>query len=649
MTKYNSSNSIKLENVKINDNFWSRYVNLVKNTVIPYQWDALNDNIPDAEKSHAIENFRIAAGEHQGDFYGMVFQDSDVAKWLEAVAYCIKNNPDPELERKADWVIDLIEKAQQPDGYLNTYYTIKEPDKRWTNLAEGHELYCAGHMIEAAVAYFNATGKRKLLDVVCRFADYICSVFGPEPGKIHGYPGHQEIELALVKLYRVTGNKKYLDLAKYFINERGREPYYFDIEYEKRGRTEIFPGLRKYGRKYYQAHLPVYEQDSAEGHAVRALYMLCGMADIAYETDDKALFDACKRLWNNIVYKRMYITGAVGSSPHGESFTFDYDLPNDTAYAETCASIALIFFAHRMLKLERKSEYADVMERALYNTVIAAIALDGKSFFYVNPLEVNPEACEKDFGKQHVKPTRQKWFRTACCPPNIARLLASLNQYIYSVEDNTIFIDLYIGSHINAEIDGQKVEISHKTDYPWNGNMEFRISTQIPKEFTLAFRVPGWSKGMNIKVNGQSIDVEADNGYAYITREWNSGDVIELSVDMPVMKIKANPLVRENIGKIAVQRGPLVYCLEEADNGKNLHLLSLPSDSTFQVIYEKDLLGGIYTIIADGQRLDDRGWNNSLYRADIKENKIPVKLKFIPYFAWANRNVGEMTVWVREG
>lgn len=649
MVKDNPSNSIKLRNVKINDNFWGRYVNLIKNTIIPYQWDALNDNIPDAEKSHAIENFRIAAGEHQGEFYGMVFQDSDVAKWLEAVAYSIKNSPDPELERKADWVIDIIEKAQQPDGYLNTYYTIKEPDNRWTNLAEGHELYCAGHMIEAAVAYFNATGKKKLLDVVCKFADYICSVFGPEPGKIHGYPGHQEIELALVKLYRVTGNKKYLDLAKYFINERGREPYYFDIEYEKRGRTEIFPGLRNFGRKYWQAHLPVHQQDSAEGHAVRALYMLSGMADIAYETADEIMFNTCKRLWNNIVYKRMYITGAIGSSPHGESFTFDYDLPNDTVYAETCASIALIFFAHRMLKLERNSEYADVMERALYNTVIAAMALDGKSFFYVNPLEVNPEACEKDFGKHHVKPTRQKWFSTACCPPNIARLLASLEQYIYSIKGNVIFIDLYIGSHIYTEIDGQKVEISHQTDYPWSGDMEFRINTQAPKEFTLAFRIPGWSKGMDIRVNGKLIDVEPYNGYAYITREWGNGDIIKLSLEMPVMKVKANPLVRENISKIAIQRGPLVYCLEEADNGNNLHQLFLSSNSEFQVIHDKDLLGGINTIIAEGQRLDDQGWNDSLYRADIKENRIPVKLKFIPYFAWANRSLGEMTVWVREG
>lgn len=648
MAKNKAPDSIPLKNIKITDDFWGRYVKLVRDVIIPYQWDALNDNIPGAEKSHAIKNFRIAAGLEEGEFYGAVFQDSDVAKWLEAVAYSLENNPDTELEQKADWVIDIIEKAQQPDGYLNTYYTIKEPENRWTNLAEGHELYCAGHMIEAAIAYYNATGKRKLLDVVCRFADYICDVFGSEPGKIRGYPGHQEIELALVKLYRVTGNKKFLDLARYFIEERGKEPYYFDIEYEKRGRTEIFPELRGYGRKYWQTHLPIYKQYTIEGHAVRALYMLSGIADIAIESQDQVMHDVCKRLWDNVVNRRMYVTGAVGSTPHGEAFTFDYDLPNDTVYGETCASIALIFFAHRMLKLEIDSQYADVMERALYNTVLAAMALDGRSFFYVNPLEVYPEACEKDFGKQHIKPVRQKWFSVACCPPNIARLLASLGQYIYSVKDNILYTHLYIGSNANIEIDGCKIEVVQETQYPWNGNIEFRINSQVTKEFTVAFRIPGWSKNMVIKVNNETIEVEQRAGYAYITREWTQDDSVVISIEMPVMKVKSNPLVRENIGKVALQRGPLVYCLEEADNGKNLHQLFLASNTEFEVVHDEDFLSGLTVITAKGYKIDNTDWNNNLYKTDVEIKSTPATLKFIPYFAWANRGVGEMTVWVNE-
>jgi len=381
LRKHTRHKTIPLKNVKIEDNFWSRYINLIHKVVIPYQWDILNDAVPDAESSHAIKNFRIAAGLEQGEFYGMVFQDSDVAKWLEAVAYILEINPDPELERKADEVIEIIAKAQQPDGYLNTYFTLKEPANRWTNLRECHELYCAGHMIEAAVAYYNATGKRKLLDVMCKFVDYIDSVFGTEPGKLRGYDGHQEIELALFKLYETTGEEKYLKLSKYFIDERGQEPYYFDIESEKRGNTVFFPDHPTYSRIYNQTHLPVREQFTAEGHAVRAVYMYSAMADIAVETNDEVLFEACKRLWHNIVTKRMYITGAIGSASYGEAFTFDYDLPNDTAYAETCASIGLIFFAHRMLKSDINSNYADVIECALYNTVLSGIAQDGKSFF----------------------------------------------------------------------------------------------------------------------------------------------------------------------------------------------------------------------------------------------------------------------------
>jgi DUF1680 family protein len=347
--------TLPLNQVTLRDTFWSHYLDLVRQTVIPYQWEALNDRIPDAEPSHAVKNFKIAAGLEAGEYGGLVFQDSDVAKWLEAVGYSLATHPDPALEQLADEVIAIIGKAQQPDGYLNTYFTLKEPGKRWTNLHECHELYCAGHMMEAAVAYLKGTGKRALLDIMCRFADYIDTVFGSEPGKIQGYDGHQEIELALVKLYEVTGNEKYLNLSRFFIDERGKTPNFFVEEW--RGRRGLSHWTKKVEGEpnlaYNQSHKPVREQTEAVGHSVRAVYMYTAMADLAAQTGDEALYNACKRLWSNIITKQMYITGGIGSTHHGEAFTFDYDLPNDTVYAETCASIGLVFFAHRMLKMEQ--------------------------------------------------------------------------------------------------------------------------------------------------------------------------------------------------------------------------------------------------------------------------------------------------------
>jgi len=375
--------------VRIEDPLWSRVEHLVREVVIPYQYEALHDRIPNVEPSYAIRNFRIAAGLEEGEFGGMVFQDSDVAKWLEAVGYSLMAHPDPELEWRADEVIDLVAMAQHPDGYLNTYFTVKEPGKRWTNLLDCHELYCAGHMIEAAVAYYLATGKRKLLEVVCKFVDHIDTVFGDGEGKLPGYDGHQEIELALVKLYGVTGDEKHLRLAKYFIDKRGTEPHFFLQEWERRGGISHWGKVKRpVNLEYHQAHKPVRDQDVAVGHAVRAVYMYTAMADLARLTRDESLLAACDKLWNNIVTRQMYITGGIGSTHHGEAFTFDYDLPNDTVYAETCASIGLIFFASRMLQLRARGEYADVMERALYNTVLAGMAQDGRHYFYVNPLEV---------------------------------------------------------------------------------------------------------------------------------------------------------------------------------------------------------------------------------------------------------------------
>ncbi len=649
--KLNNNNikrPVSNKNVEINDEFWGRYIDLIKNVVIPYQWDVLNDYINGTEPSHAIKNFKIAAGLSKGEFYGQVFQDSDLAKWLEAVGFSLTINPDSELEKKADRIIDIIEKAQQDDGYLNTYFTIKEPDKKWANLRNGHELYCAGHMIEAAVAYFEATGKRKLLDVVCRFADHIDSVFGREPNKKKGYPGHEEIELALVKLYRVTGKKRYLYLSKYFIDERGRDPNYFKKEAEDGGEKadKIQNSLNL---SYYQAHLPVRSQTKAEGHSVRAVYLYSGMSDVAIETGDKTLIDACKKLWENIILKRMYITGGIGSTSYGESFTFDYDLPNDTIYSETCASIGLVFFAHRMLQIDINNIYSDIMEKVLYNSVISGISLDGKKFFYVNPLEVWPEASEKSKIKEHVKVTRQPWFSCACCPPNVARLLASIGKYIYSKYSDEVYIHLYISSKVEIEMSGSRVKIMQETQYPWNEEVKIIISPDEEKEFSLLLRIPGWCDDAKMYVNSSEIDVYNSkiSGYIKLKRIWKKGDIVKLFLPMKIKRVKAHPSVRANMGKIAVQRGPVVYCLEEVDNGPNLHEIVLSNKSKLKAEFDDNLLGGIMTINAGAERYDPT-WSEELYRADIKSKYRSVNIKFIPYYVWANRTPGEMIVWVNE-
>lgn len=644
---------VPLHQVHIWDEFWSYYINLVRDVVVPYQWDALNDRVNSAEPSGAVRNFKIAAGLEQGDFYGMVFQDSDIAKWLEAVAYLLESKPDPALEDIADGLIDIIAMAQQEDGYLNTYFTIKEPGQRWTNLAECHELYCAGHMIEAGVAYYRATGKRKLLDVVSRFADHIDSVFGTDPGKLAGYDGHQEIELALIKLYQATGNERYLRLGRYFVDQRGQKPSFYAIQLEERGGKTHWPGNVALDLEYSQSHVPVREQDKAIGHAVRLLYMLTGMADVAAETGDDSLFAACRRLWDNIVTRQMYITGGVGSMPQGEAFSFDYDLPNDTVYAETCASIGLIFFAQRMLRISPEAPFADVMERALYNTVVGGMSRDGKHFFYVNPLEVDPKACGGANRKyDHVKPVRQEWFGCACCPPNVARLLASLGEYIYTVQEGTLYTHLYIGGEAQLEVGGGKVKLKQASNYPWDGKIRLEVEPDgAPGSFALALRIPGWCKHASLKLNGSAYplnDQTVVNGYVRIEREWAAGDAVELELEMSVQRIYSHPLVRANAGKVALQRGPLVYCLEEADNGSNLHEIVLPREAELTAAREESLLGGVVTVRAEAEKLREEDWTNGLYSPEAAPGTKPHPVKFIPYYAWANRGEGEMTVWVRE-
>lgn len=637
-----------LRQVRIQDRFWKPRQNLVRDVMLPYQYAVMNDEVPGAEPSHALENFRIAVGLAQGEFYGMVFQDSDVYKWLEAAAYILAKEDHPELEKTADQVIDLIAAAQQPDGYLNTYFTVAEPEGRWRNLREEHELYCAGHLIEAAVAYYEATGKGKVLDVACRFADYISQIFGTEQGQKRGYPGHEGLELALVKLYRVTDNRKYLELSKYFVDERGRQPHYFEQEAIARGDRHVTTHGGRWDSRYNQSHLPVREQKEAVGHAVRAMYLYAALADLARYTRDESLHKICEALWEDVVNRKMYITGGIGSSSYGEAFTIPYDLPNDTSYTETCAAIGLVFWASRMLNLDPNGAYADVMETALYNGVLSGMALDGKSFFYVNPLEVWPAAAEHRYDQRHVKTTRQGWFRCACCPPNLARLLASLEQYIFSYHEDSIYLHLYMSSVLNiaGEADGISIEVA--TGYPWDGQVELTVDVAQPREFTLALRIPGWCQTPSATVNGEQLELAAimDRGYAKVNRLWQSGDKITLDFPMPVIRLAAHPQVRENAGRVALQRGPLVYCLEEADNGPVLTDIVLPLEPEFQTTFDPELLGGVVTIEAEAYRSADD--DQRLYRpfsAALRK----VRIKAIPYYAWNNRGVGEMLVWIRQG
>ncbi len=634
---------LDLRAVSIRDAFWGAYQERVIDHMIPYQWEALNDRIPGAEKSYCMQNFRIAAGLETGEFRGFAFQDSDFSKWIEAVGYALTLRPDPKLEQLADSAIDLVVSAQQPDGYLDTYYIINGLDKRFTNLKDHHELYCFGHMTEGAIAYYQATGKDKLLAAMIRFADCIDANFGPQEGKLKGYPGHEVAEMALMRLYAVTGDEKHLKLAKFFVDQRGQSPLYFEEETRKYGNH--FPWEDSaFQYQYYQAGKPVRQQTTADGHAVRAVYLYSGMADVARETRDEELYLAAKRLWDNMVTRRMYITGGIGSSEYGESFTYDYDLPNDTIYAETCASIGLMFFARRMLEITPKSTYADVMEQALYNGIISGMSLDGTSFFYVNPLEVVPQACAEDHLRHHVKPTRQKWFGCACCPPNLARLLGSLGTYVYTANADTLYVHLYIGNRVHTTLSGKPFSLEVESAFPWHGEVTLRVLEG--GNGTLALRMPGWSNSRVMTLNGEPVTPAIADGYAMLARQWVAGDTLVLRFDMPVTIMAANPRVREDAGRLAVTRGPVVYCLEEADNGPDLHLIRLHQDAAFTQVYRDDLLDGVMTLTTQGEALSTPWQDDRLYQPAAKDQYTPRPLTFIPYYAWANRKVGEMLVWV---
>lgn len=636
---------VDLKKIRINDAFWSKHIRLVKEEVIPYQWNAMNDLIPDAEPSHCLENFKIAAGRKEGEFYGAVFQDTDIAKWLEAVGFSLAYQPDEALEKRADEVIDLIKEAQQEDGYLDTYFIIKEPKNRWKDLCAGHELYTAGHMMEAAVAYYLGTGKRKFLEVVMRLADLICDTFGFEEGKNHGYPGHQEVEIGLIKLYYVTGERKYLDQAKYFIDARGVGDNYFLEEIHRPDHKYIFPEFIEYQPEYSQSDVPVREQTKAEGHAVRAVYMYCAMADLAYEYQDKELMKACETLWKNIVQKQMYVTGGIGASGILERFTVDYDLPNDYNYSESCASIGLALFGLRMANITRDASYIDIVERALYNTVLAGIALDGKSFFYVNPLEVWPEACMTRTSKEHVKPVRQKWFGVACCPPNIARTLASLGQYIYSVGEQELYVNLFVGNETDIVYKEAVVHVNMETGYPFKNELKLQVNGVPENGIKLAVRIPSYAGEYKLSVNGKETEYQIEKGYAAVGVA--SDAVIEIEFVSPAKFVRANPNVRADCGKTALVKGPLVYCLEEIDNGRNLSALYVDTRSPIAET-ESDLFGGITELNFKGKRMKETEWKEEELYAEHEVILQDVELKAVPYAYWNNRGIGEMTVWMKE-
>ena len=633
-------NTVQLSKINITDAFWKRYTDLVEDVIIPYQWDIMNDNIPGVESSHCLENFKIAAGQKKGQFYGAVFQDTDVAKWLEAVGYSLAEKKNEKLEKLADDAIDVIVQAQQKDGYLDTYFIIKEPEQRWRNLCEGHELYSAGHMIEAAIAYYEGTGKRKLLDSMIRLADLICRTFGPEEGQNHGYPGHQEIELALVRLYRVTQDKKYLKQAKYFLDIRGVGENYFLVERKQKNFKRIFPELEDYDPAYSQSHEPVRKQKTAEGHAVRAVYMYSAMADVAEEYQDKELMEACENLWENITQKRMYITGGIGSSGFLERFTTDYDLQNDSNYSETCASIGIALFSLRMANITRDSRYAEVMEQELYNNILAGIAQDGKSFFYVNPLEIKPRQCMPHTSRAHVKARRQKWFGVACCPPNIARTLASLGQYIYGVDGADIYTHLYIGNQTDIPVNNDVVQIRIDSMFPWNGNIKVKVQG-VKEKIKLHFRIPSYSENFQLYCNGEAQELKVNNGYAYVEICENSR--IDIQFDMPVAFLHANYKVSADVGKVAIKRGPIVYCLEEIDNGPDLQCIYLSSKEAH--VRKSRSFPECFEIELQGRRLISK--SEGLYSSDGLSYS-DVNIQAIPYAYWNNRREGEMLVWIHE-
>ncbi len=637
--------ALPLSRVRLDHGFLAGRARLVRDTVIPGQWEALNDRIPGAERSGCVHNLQVAAGEKGGEFHGLFWQDSDLAKWIEAASYRLATHPDPALDAELDRLIATIAKAQREDGYLNTYFQLVEPQNRWANLRDCHELYVAGHLIEAGVAHFQATGKRTLLTVVCKLADLVARTFGSGPGQIPGYCGHEEIELALVKLARATGEQRYLALADYFVTQRGQSPNYFETEARRRGESGKLPWhMHHDGLATLQAARPVQELTEPVGHAVRMMYLLAALLDLAAEKQDVRRLEQGRALWRAIVDRHLYITGGVGSEPYGEKFCEPFDLPPDRAYAETCAAIGVVLCARRMLETELDAGHADVMERALYNNVLSGLALDGRTYFYVNPLEIVPAVAKRRFECHLVKTQRVPWFGCACCPPNVARLFASIGAYAYSRMTDGLAVHLYAGGEISFNAGPTPVGLRVTTDYPWEARVEISVEADATVEFTLHLRLPGWCRTPRLELNGRPENIEAVRGYARLRRSWKPGDKITLELPMPVERVRADARVSAAAGQVALQRGPLVYCVEQADNGAQLSALSLPRENLLSTRFDPGLLGGCVVIEGQARRTES---GEKLYATDAPR-VTTVPFRAVPYALWANRGEGEMRVWLRE-
>lgn len=650
-------NEAKLTRVTITSDFWKRYRELVVTEVLPYQWQVMNDeaNIKMPEdpqnnqgvnkNSHAVENLKIAAGRTQGHHYGFPFQDTDVYKWLEAAAYSFSYAPNPELKTITDHLIDLIADAQDADGYLSTYFQIDAPERKFKRLQQSHELYTMGHYIEAGVAYYRTTGSQKALTIAKRMANCIVKSFGTGEEQIDGYDGHPEIELALARLYEVTQDEDYLNQANYFLKVRGTEPGFFEQQNQQDGsERDIISGMRTVGKDYYLDRQPIIEQEFANGHAVRVVYLCTGMAYVARLTGDQELTAACHRFWQDIVKRRMYITGNIGSTTTGESFTYDYDLPNDTMYGETCASVGLTFFARQMLLMDTNGEYADVIEKELFNGALSGMALDGKHFFYVNPLEADPKASRLNPGKAHVLTRRADWFGCACCPANLARLITSLDQYIYTEKEDKILSDQFISNQAEFA-DG--IQVNQVSNFPWSGHIHFEIKNPHNSTRKFAIRLPEWSaKTYTLKLDGTTLTPELSKGYLYIPLN-KKRLMVDLELDMTVKLMRANTNVAADFGKVAVLRGPIVFCAEEVDNQIELWRYMVSTTAGSQASFKSDLLNGVEVITLNA-KLPIEDHEAELYIEDTQQRLKDVKLHLVPYYAWANRRNGEMRVWMNK-
>lgn len=600
-------NNIEFSDVKITGGYWKARQDINRSVTLKAVYDRFNE-------TGRFEALKCDLRDGDTNI-PHIFWDSDVAKWIEGASYILHSEKNDQAMEIIENAIDLIIKNSDENGYFNSHFLVAEKENRF-RLRECHELYCAGHLIEAAVAYYELTGKDRFLNAVKKYADYIERAFKIDNTAAFITPGHPEIELALVRLYKATGEKRYIELAKYFIDKRGNCDE---------------PGIyTDWANEYYsQDEIPVRERKTAEGHCVRALYLMCAAADIAYIYKDNDLKTACERFFDSIVNKRMYITGGVGSSNMGESFTIDYDLPNRTAYAETCAAISLAMFAERMLKFGADSRYSDIIERTMYNGIMSGISLDGKSFFYENPLEIDPDFNNINTStkvKERFPITqRVEVFDCSCCPPNIMRFVASISGLIYGFDDNTVYINQYI----NSEGDVNGIKISQKTDYPNNGKITVRCNSNKKQ---IAFRIPCWCKSFNINKK-----YSIKNGYAYV--DLDSEENIELELDMPVRIISANRRIHSDAGRIAVMRGPVVYCAEGIDNGADIKSIALPTESVFELAESEFLLPILKT---EAYRPFE---SDSLYYEAVDDyEKIPLTL--IPYYAFANRGESEMQVWL---